>query len=96
MALKQYEEAKDMYDHIIKSYNRPDDIHLIYIKMSIVLEHLQEIQEARKMVLLACKYSPTPYTWLAAGLLYYKVNTAQVIIIYTANLGEGLVIVIYV
>lgn len=73
LALGRIHEAKNMYSYVLESFNRPDDVHLIYVNMSVALEALGSLQEARKMTLLACKYSPTPYTWLAAGLIYYKV-----------------------
>lgn len=66
-------QALVAYSHVLHSYNRPDDVHMVYVKAAVILEGLKDLQEARKLMLLACRYSPTPYTWLTAGLLYYKV-----------------------
>lgn len=67
-------QALIAYLLVLESYNRPDDIHMVYVNASIIYESVKNFQEARKLMLLACKYSPTPYTWLTAGLLYYKVG----------------------
>lgn len=69
--LRQYAKAREAYDAIIDTENRPDDIHLIYINCAIACDRLDVGQSARKILLLACKYCPTPYTWLGAGLLYF-------------------------
>lgn len=70
-------QALVAYLRVLQSYNRPNDVHMVYVKAAVIYEGLKDLQEARKLMLLACKYSPTPYTWLTAGLLYYKVCTTQ-------------------
>ncbi|XP_076271395.1 cilia- and flagella-associated protein 70-like [Rhynchophorus ferrugineus] len=67
-------EAKEEYFHVIESFDRPDDIHLTYLNCSNILERLGDDQTARKLILIACKYHPTPHVWLTAGKLYFKQN----------------------
>lgn len=66
------ENARIQYMRIIESYNRPDDMHMLYVYLALLSEKLNDKQFARKILLLTCKYSPTPYTWLSTGLLYYS------------------------
>lgn len=70
--LNWFEKANKNYQRVLCSYNRPDDVHLIYIRNAMVLESLDKAYESKKMLLLSCKYSPTPYTWLGAGMIYFK------------------------
>ncbi|XP_056636841.1 uncharacterized protein LOC130445298 [Diorhabda sublineata] len=74
MALDRKVEAKEQYYHALESFDRPDHLHLTSINLARVLGELEEDQEARKFILLACKYKPTPYTWYLAGVLYYQEN----------------------
>lgn len=55
-------------------FNRPDDIHLVYLFNAICYDVTGNWQKARMVVLLACKYSPTPQTWMHAGSFYFKQN----------------------
>lgn len=73
LAIGFTKQALALYLHVLQSYNRPDDVHMVYVKAAVIYEELKDLQEARKLMLLVCKYSPTPYTWMTAGLLYYKV-----------------------
>nr|CAH7767215.1 unnamed protein product [Callosobruchus chinensis] len=74
MALERFEEARDQYHHVLEAYNRPKNIHLVNLNCSLAEEILGSDQEARKFVLISCKYNPSPYTWLRAGQLYFKQN----------------------
>lgn len=65
------EAAKNEYYYILKSEGSPQELHMVYIKCAEIMEDIGETQEARKLILLACKYNPTPYTWFKAGQLYY-------------------------
>lgn len=62
----------DIYERILQSKDRPDDIHLIYLRAAIAHDRNNNDQYSRKLLLLACKYCPTPYSWLGAGLMYLK------------------------
>lgn len=46
---------------------------LTFINCSHTLGKLNEFQQARKLLILAIKYNPTPYTWLKLGEIYYTV-----------------------
>ncbi|CAH1975157.1 unnamed protein product [Acanthoscelides obtectus] len=74
MALERFVEAKDQYHHVLEAYNRPKNIHLVNLNCALAEEKLGYDQEARKFVLLSCKYNPSPSTWLKAGQLYFKQN----------------------
>ncbi|XP_060517008.1 cilia- and flagella-associated protein 70-like [Cylas formicarius] len=74
LALKNYERAQEEYHHVIESYNRPEVIHLVYVNCSVALKQLGDLERARKLILIACKYHQTPYVWMTAGKLYYELN----------------------
>ncbi|KAF5302305.1 hypothetical protein FQA39_LY10344 [Lamprigera yunnana] len=71
LALTKYHLAQAEYMRVLEMFNKPDDLHLLYVYLALIYERLDNKQFSRKLLLLACKYSPTPYTWLATGLLYY-------------------------
>ncbi|KAK5643255.1 hypothetical protein RI129_007100 [Pyrocoelia pectoralis] len=71
LALEKLENAKREYMRVLESFNRPDDIHLVYVYLALISERTGNKHFAKNMLLSACKYSPTPYTWLGAGLIYY-------------------------
>ncbi|KAF2902345.1 hypothetical protein ILUMI_03836 [Ignelater luminosus] len=74
LALRKLEKAKEQYMKVLESFNRPDDVHLLYLYLAVVHDRLGNRQAARKLLLVACKHSPTPYTWLTVGVLYYSQN----------------------
>ncbi|XP_023311235.1 cilia- and flagella-associated protein 70-like, partial [Anoplophora glabripennis] len=73
-ALSRLPEAQEDYYHVLESLDRPDDIHMVYINCAQILDDSGNRQDARKLILLACKHSPTHYTWYRAGLLYFQDN----------------------
>ncbi|KAJ3643953.1 hypothetical protein Zmor_011166 [Zophobas morio] len=70
LALGKPEQALYEYLHVLQSFERPDDMHLLYINCAEIMDN---IQEARKILLIACKNHPTPYTWMACGIAYLAV-----------------------
>lgn len=68
------EKAKNQYFQVIESFDRPEDIHLVYLNCSHVLSKLGEDQLARKLVLTTCKHHQTPHVWFMAGKLYFQQN----------------------
>ncbi|KAK9876659.1 hypothetical protein WA026_014034 [Henosepilachna vigintioctopunctata] len=70
----RYEEAKEQFMYVLNSFDRPEDMHMLYVHCAKVLSILNEEQEARKIVLKACKNNPTPHTWIVAGTFYYNEN----------------------
>ncbi|XP_045480859.1 cilia- and flagella-associated protein 70-like [Harmonia axyridis] len=70
----KYEAAREEFFYVLDSFDRPDDMHILYIHTAKVLSILGKEQEARQIMLLACKRHPTPYTWTIAGTFYYNEN----------------------
>ncbi|KAL3266776.1 hypothetical protein HHI36_010934 [Cryptolaemus montrouzieri] len=70
----EYEEARKEFFYVLESYDRPDDMHMLYVHCAKVLSLLNREQEARKIMLKACKNNPTPYTWMIAGSFFYNEN----------------------
>ncbi|KAF5285616.1 hypothetical protein FQR65_LT13097 [Abscondita terminalis] len=71
LALENLTYAKEEYIRVLEMFNRPTDMHLVYIYLALIFERLDDRHQSRKLLLLVCKHSPTPYTWLAAALIYY-------------------------
>nr|XP_015834828.1 PREDICTED: cilia- and flagella-associated protein 70 [Tribolium castaneum] len=71
LAIGKQQEAYEQYSHILESFQRPDNIHLVYLNCAKVAPNAQE---AKKLLLTACKHRPTPYTWMACGIAYLKLN----------------------
>lgn len=72
--LHEPEKAETIYKKVLQSYNRPEDMHMLYVRYAAISELFGQSQKARKLMLLACKHSPTPYTWLGVGILYMQQN----------------------
>ena len=56
-------------------YDRPDDIHLVHLRMGFFYIEVEEYQRARNVFLRASKHSPTCKTWLGVGMACYYVRT---------------------
>ncbi|CAH1098685.1 unnamed protein product [Psylliodes chrysocephalus] len=74
LALDRKQEAKEQYYWALEFFNRPVSMHLVSIQLANILNEFGEIQEARKLALISCKYNPTPYTWMLAGKFYLQQN----------------------
>ncbi|XP_072383371.1 cilia- and flagella-associated protein 70-like isoform X2 [Diabrotica undecimpunctata] len=72
LALGRKEEAEKQYYYALESFNRPVYLHLVTVNLAQVLIDKGADQKARNLMLLACKYNPSPYTWYIAGKLYYE------------------------
>jgi hypothetical protein len=70
MALGKLEEAHEEYMHVVESFERPEDMHLLYLNCAKTTD---ATQEARKLLLIACKNNPTPYSWMSCGIVYFNV-----------------------
>lgn len=73
-AQDKLKEAKEEYLRIIESFDRPDDIHLVYTNCADILAKLGDDQKARKLILTTCKYHQTPHVWFSVGKLYFQQN----------------------
>lgn len=74
MKINNQSNAIVSYEMVLPMFNRPDDIHLIYLFCGMCYDVTGSWQKARKLALLCCKYSPTPQTWTHAGSYYFKQN----------------------
>lgn len=54
-------------------FDRPDDVHLLYLRMGLCYEKKNDYENAKKFFLSACKSSPSCETWLHAGIAFYEV-----------------------
>ncbi|GLV39971.1 hypothetical protein CBL_10867 [Carabus blaptoides fortunei] len=70
--LGNFEEAKDAYEFIVYAYNRPEDMHVLYTNLSMIYEKENNLDMARKFLLIVCKLSSTPFSWLLLGAVFYK------------------------
>lgn len=66
--------AFDLYESHCNTFDRPDDILIILTRYAEILTSRQEYEKAFQIVLLACKYCPTPKTWLQAGIIKYRIG----------------------
>lgn len=71
--LGKFAEAKESYEFIVCAYNRPDDMHMLYTNLALIYEKEDNLQMARKYLLMVCRMSPTPYSWLLLGIVFFKV-----------------------
>ncbi|CAG9768414.1 unnamed protein product [Ceutorhynchus assimilis] len=74
LAQSKLNEAQNEYFRVIEAYNRPQNIHLVYINCAEILSKLGNIKKAIKLILIACKIHETPHLWFSAGKLYYHQN----------------------
>lgn len=71
LSLRQFSEAEKNYSYALESYDKPKCMHLLYINSAKVIK---DVQKSRKLLLTACENDPTPYTWMACGILYFQVR----------------------
>ncbi|XP_071056338.1 cilia- and flagella-associated protein 70-like isoform X1 [Onthophagus taurus] len=72
--LYQFEEAAKYFDIVLEMFNRPEDIHLVFMNGAMANDVIGDSQKARQLSLHACKFSATPQSWLFAGGFYFKQN----------------------
>lgn len=77
LSLNRIEEAKREYFHVLQSYNRPDNVQLTFVNCAHTLGALKEFHQARKLLIMAIKYEPMPYSWMKLGEIYYKVRLVR-------------------
>jgi hypothetical protein len=64
----KYYEAVDML------FERPENIHLVHLRIGFQLIDDQEYKRAKNTFSRACKQSPTCKTWLGFGITNYYVR----------------------
>lgn len=72
--LGQFEKAKEAYEFVVLSFNRPDDMHLLYLNLAFIYDKENNPDMTKKYLLHVVKYSPTAYDWLLLGICYFKVR----------------------
>ncbi|KAI4474636.1 hypothetical protein M0802_015518, partial [Mischocyttarus mexicanus] len=68
------EEAIKYYEFANMVFNRPDNIYLMQLRMGLCYESKMDYEKAKKVLLNACQSSPTSFSWLHAGISFYKLN----------------------
>ncbi|EGI59924.1 Tetratricopeptide repeat protein 18, partial [Acromyrmex echinatior] len=66
-AIHCYEFANSMFD-------RPNDLHLVQIRMGQYYENAGNYERGLKIFLTECKTSPTAETWLGAGIAFFELQ----------------------
>ncbi|XP_066600394.1 cilia- and flagella-associated protein 70-like [Prorops nasuta] len=72
--LGDIDQAIFFYEFSNSYFSRPDDAHLLHIRMGIYYESIGNFERATKMFLMACKSSPTPQSWLGLGKTFYSLH----------------------
>ncbi|KAK6640364.1 hypothetical protein RUM44_012057 [Polyplax serrata] len=72
--LEDHENAIACYEYVMESYNRPSDIHLIYLRMGHYYLATNKFQCAKQVFTTGCKYSPSPRMWKGAGVAYLRLG----------------------
>lgn len=66
--------AIEHYESVDMMYERPEDIHLVHLRMGFHFIDAEEYDRARNIFLRACKHTPTCKTWLGVGVSSYHVR----------------------
>lgn len=73
LALDNKEAADEAFRYTNLCFDRPNDIHLVYIRLGQFHLNTGNYEHAKKMFINCCNYSPTPNSWLGAGIAFLKV-----------------------
>ncbi|XP_058799316.1 cilia- and flagella-associated protein 70-like [Phymastichus coffea] len=65
------DQATSHYKSIDMMYERPENIHLVHLRLGYRMIELEEYEHARNVFLRACKHERTCKTWLGVGICYY-------------------------
>ncbi|KAK2580452.1 hypothetical protein KPH14_006195 [Odynerus spinipes] len=68
------EEALEFYEFANMVFDRPDEVHLLHLRMGICYEAKNDYEKAKKFFVYTCKSSPTCESWLRAGIAFYELN----------------------
>ncbi|PSN33129.1 Cilia- and flagella-associated protein 70 [Blattella germanica] len=67
------QQAMDCYQHVVDSFDRPNDIHFVELRLGNYYLEDQNYETARALLLDACKFTPSPATWFGVGVACYMV-----------------------
>ncbi|XP_043522383.1 cilia- and flagella-associated protein 70-like [Frieseomelitta varia] len=72
--IKETEKAVECYEFARMLFDRPDNLHLVEIRLGYHYYDIGNYDRARRIFLSACKSSPTCLTWLGVGISCYETN----------------------
>ncbi|KAJ9593697.1 hypothetical protein L9F63_014745, partial [Diploptera punctata] len=66
--------AIECYQHVVDSFDRPNEIHLVQLRLGERYLEEENYEMARTLFIDVCKYTPTPVTWSYLGIACYKLE----------------------
>ncbi|XP_076664825.1 cilia- and flagella-associated protein 70 isoform X2 [Andrena cerasifolii] len=67
-------KAIECYEFAHMLFDRPNDLHLVEMRLGYHYYNTEDYDRAKRMFLSACDTSPTAETWLGAGLSYFELG----------------------
>ncbi|XP_076766952.1 cilia- and flagella-associated protein 70 [Xylocopa sonorina] len=68
------EKGLEYYEFARMLFDRPDNLHLVEIRLGYHYYDAGDFNRARRIFLHACKFSPSSLTWLGVGICCYELN----------------------
>ncbi|CAG2064171.1 unnamed protein product, partial [Timema podura] len=72
--LDAHDRAEECYRYVGESFDRPEDIHLVGLRLADYLMKHKDYRLAKKHYLEVCGVSPSPRSWLGAAVACYMLN----------------------
>ncbi|KAK1117030.1 hypothetical protein K0M31_017078 [Melipona bicolor] len=72
--IKDTEKAIECYEFARMLFDRPDNLHLVEIRLGYHYYDIGDYNRAKRIFLSACKSSPTCLTWLGVGISCYEIK----------------------
>ncbi|KOC66268.1 Tetratricopeptide repeat protein 18 [Habropoda laboriosa] len=68
------EKAVECCEFARMLFDRPNDLHLVEVRLGFHYNNDGEFDRARNIFLTTCRTSPTSLTWLGVGISFYELN----------------------
>ena len=68
------EEAKAAYERVLDFISEASDMHTVYLRLGSLYIQEEQYEGAKHTFLLACKRSPTAFSWLGVGIACYRMG----------------------
>eukprot|EP00118_Oscarella_pearsei_P027440 m.311063 g.311063 ORF g.311063 m.311063 type:complete len:1084 (+) comp59046_c0_seq1:3-3254(+) len=68
------EEAKAAYERVLDFIAEASDMHTVYLRLGSLYIQEEQFVGAKNTFLLACKRSPTSFSWLGVGIACYRMG----------------------
>ncbi|CAL7945267.1 unnamed protein product [Xylocopa violacea] len=68
------EKGLECYEFARMLFDRPDNLHLVEVRLGYHYYGAGDFNRARRIFLHACKFSPSSLTWLGVGICCYELN----------------------